>query len=424
VQTHDFEIFITKMDQKKPNIYHILFDGFHSLVFLNALKTLNTINDFNGFTFFKKNRANYDDTFASFPSLWSGRFYKKGPFKHWIDIQKNPGIHSQLKRYGYELNQYTDNTDFTFNNTSLLKLNIDQINHYKPATSHAAKVLKSYNHFVKHLLSERIGKGTQLAFSKTIKPFNIQLKSKNGYPSFSVDRFLLSDFVLSLPLMLNFVKHEEKKPASGQYNFAHIMLPHSPFNWTRSFTSSDSSYIEQVYCSINLMILLINELKRLDRFNNSLIIFHADHGMSDVEFQYPFMDEVSEKIIKKIGSTINHPASRFLHRSHALLLIKPPGSDCIQPLEISDRITQLADIPPTIFDLLKWDSPTMYGSPIFSDNWDFTREIHLFSGLHRYNKLGLKCDFGKHFLRGHLAHFSLNTKNEWKIYPDLPISWN
>ncbi|MBC2716610.1 MAG: hypothetical protein HF978_15000 [Desulfobacteraceae bacterium] len=414
----------TEENQIKPNIYHILFDGFHSLVFLNALKTLNAINAFNGFTFFEKNRANYDDTFASFPSSRSGSFYEKGPFKHWIDIQDNPGIFSQLKKHGYELNQYTDNRNFIFNNTSLLKLNIDQLNHYKPATSHTSKALKRYDHIVKYQLTERIGKGTRLALSKFIKPFNIWLKNNNGYPSFPMDRFFLSDFVLSLPLMLEFINNEQDVPASGQYNFAHIMLPHSPFNWTRSFTASDSSYMEQVYCSMNLMILLINELKRIDRFKNSLIVFHADHGWSDVEFDYPYTADIPKSIFEILKNKINYTPFRFLHRSHALLLIKPPGSGEDKAFEVSDKLTQLADVPATISHLLSWNIKTPHGVPIFSGQWDFNRDLHMFAGLHRYNRLGLKCDFGTHFLKGRLAHVSINPENGWKHYPDLPISWD
>ena len=51
-------------------------------------------------------------------------------------------------------------------------------------------------------------------------------------------------------------------------------------------------------------------------------------------------------------------------------------------------------------------------------------ECILLSEVCKYNKIGLKSDFGTHFLKGRLAHVSLNPENDWKIYPDLPISWN
>lgn len=412
------------MNKKIPNIYHILFDGFNSLAFLKALKDFGDINTLNGFTFFEKNRANYDDTFASNSSLRSGSFYSSGPFKFWDDVQLNPGIFRQINKYGYQLNQYTDNKNIIYKNAVQVKFNDDMLDHYKFKTSNAVKLLKQYNHFTKYVFTERIGKGTRLAVSKTIKPFNIWLKSNNGYPAFPLDRFFLSDFTLSLPMMLDFINTEIKRPASGQYNFAHIMLPHAPYNWTRSFEFSESSYEEQVYSTMNLMKLLINELKRLNRFNNSLIIFHSDHGWSDVDFEYPYLNKVPQKVLEHIEKTINHQPSRFLHRSHALLLLKPPGADSLKPLETSDRLTQLADLPSTISHLLEWDIQTPEGASVFSDNWDHYRDVHMFTGLHKFNKLGLKSDFGKHYLKGKLAHFSISYDDKWRIFPDLSISWN
>jgi len=178
------------MNKIKPNIYHVLFDGFNSLVFLRALKELGAIKNYNGFTFFEKNRANYDDTFASNPSLRSGSFYSEGPFKFWADTQLNPGIFGQINQYGYQLNQYTDNRNVIYKNAIQKRISEDLLDYYKPKTWNMAKLLKSYNHFTKYYLSERIGKGIRLALSKLIKPLNVRLKSNNGLPFFPVDKFI------------------------------------------------------------------------------------------------------------------------------------------------------------------------------------------------------------------------------------------
>ena len=413
------------MKSAQPNIYHIVFDGFTSLVFLRALKDLSTFETFNGFTFFKNNRANYNDTVASLPSLSTGTFYEKGSFQHWKSRKFTSGIFMEMHENGYQLNLYTQNKKDSFEKAATKKFYDDLLNHYTPHASNALKTLKLYNYLADNRLSERIGKGTRLVLSKCMKPFKIQLNSNNGFPSFPVDRFLLSENVLALPMMLAFIRNEKTNPASGQYNFAHLMLPHIPVNWTRSFTAADDGfgYPEQVYCAINLMGLLINELKQRGRFSDSLIIFHSDHGWSGVDFEYPYMHEIPAPVLDKIQTITHHHPSRFLHRSHSLLLIKPPGPDNIRPLEISGKLTQLADIPATISHLTGRNTRWPVGMPVFSDNWDYNREVHLFAGLHRHNKLGLKCDFGKHFLKGRLAHVSLNPENEWKIYPDLPISW-
>lgn len=410
--------------KKKPNIYHIVLDGFNSLVFMQALKDLKMVEAFNGFTFFKKNRANYNDTFASMASILNGSFFKDGSFKRWNRKKFNSGMLMKMNQHGYQINNYNVDKKFSFNNASLQKFQEDLLDKYISSSSHSSKILKAYNGFVNDYLSERIGKGTRLMLSKSLTPFKIWLKSSNGFPSFPIERFILSEFILSLPMMLDFVYNEKKINASGQYNFIHIMLPHSPYNWTRSFTSGESNYMEQVYCTINLMVLFINELKKFGRFKDSLIIFHSDHGWSEFDLDYPFLSKTPEKILQKIQTTTNHDPSRFLHRTHSLLLIKPPGSDSMKPFEVSDRLTQLIDIPSTISHLTGLEIIAKDGCSVFSNIKESNKEIHMYAGLHKYNKLGLKCVFGKHFLKGSLAHFSINQENEWKIYPDVPISWN
>ena len=54
-----------------PNVYHIVFDGYSSFMFIDALKKLGCdVNDFDGFFFFKNNLSNYNTTDASLPSFY------------------------------------------------------------------------------------------------------------------------------------------------------------------------------------------------------------------------------------------------------------------------------------------------------------------------------------------------------------------
>jgi len=412
------------MKKTLPNIYHIVLDGFHSLVFQKALEFLNVSHDFKGFTFFPENRANYNDTFASMASILNGGYFNGGPVKKWIQKKINEGLLMQMYQHGYKVNYYNINKKFSFKKAAMEKFQVDFLDHYTPRSSHLSKALKAYNFFTDECLPERIRKGTKLASSILITPFNFLLSSNAGYPSFSVKRFISSECALALPMMLDFIYNEKQLPDKGQYRHIHAMLPHAPYNWTRSFTSANTDYMEQVYCTINLMRLFINELKRLKKFNDSLIIFHGDHGWSNLDMPYPYLKSIPKKILNKIQTNTNYDPTRFLHRTHTLLLINPPGTEPLKPLEISDQVSQLTDIPPTLSHLTGLNIIAKDGDSVFSNTRQTNKEAHLFAGLHKYNKLGLKNDFGVHYLKGTLAHVSINQTHEWKLYPDIPISWH
>ena len=108
------------------------------------------------------------------------------------------------------------------------------------------------------------------------------------------------------------------------------------------------------------------------------------------------------KRIKKSGHIRGFEINK---RSYALLTIKPPGVSAI-PLEISDRQTQLADIPATVYDLFDWNySGGKEGLSVFAEDFPDTREIHIF-----YTNRDYYDEFN------HLSH---RAREEWKIHPDI-----
>jgi hypothetical protein len=123
---------------------------------------------------------------------------------------------------------------------------------------------------------------------------------------------------------------------------------------------------------LNLIVDFLNELKRLGRYENSTIIIHSDTGHGSLGFikkedgqlsgscdQFKGSpsdiiiniseDQVESSLVKEI---MRRPTDFTIARIMSMLMIKPPNNTNNQ-LEISEKLTQLIDIVPTLSELLK-----------------------------------------------------------------------
>ena len=132
-------------------------------------------------------------------------------------------------------------------------------------------------------------------------------------------------------------------------------------------------YYRQLECTMNLLQEFISELKRMNQYENSLIIIHGDHGShfagqllnaNGSTFETNFDDNQSP-YDEKIAS---YPLKSIEAKARALLMIKPISS--IGELKISDKETQLLDIYPTIVGQLKMTTPdNIKGLDIYKNNF-------------------------------------------------------
>jgi hypothetical protein len=146
---------------------------------------------------------------------------------------------------------------------------------------------------------------------------------------------------------LNVLEQEAKLPARGRYTLIHAVLPHSPevlaADCSYDVAGSETTPLEQAGCATKLLVAFVERLKELGRFDNSLVIVHADHGVYEPE------------------NSAENPAERV--SLHALLLIKPVGSD--GELTVSDVKSTVIDIAPTLLSALEIENQLqMEGRPL------------------------------------------------------------
>jgi arylsulfatase A-like enzyme len=202
---------------------------------------------------------------------------------------------------------------------------------------------------------------------------------------------------------------EADRPGHGQYVYAHLILPHYPYVWDGECRlNKRTGFIDQTSCATNLIKDFVGKLKQLARYDDSLIILQSDHGTSGVDAE-PFFP------LPRLEAG-QRASEEFSKRLHALLLIKPPDAGAV-PLRVSEDISQLADIPATVYDLLDAVPPPTDGHSVFELKAVGDREISVFSGIN--SNFGQSLDTLFRTAHASVGHLSYNPQRGWTLHPEI-----
>lgn len=385
------------------NVYHFLLDEMQTDAAMICLEEADLWEEFSGFTLFKNNIANYFYTHASFPSYMTGTLFSKGSFEDWFkNVAKERGLLKALYEKGYVIHffAYSDywNSQYVTNFTSLNQL-------YEKTTKF---VDREYQDFVQIvfarampnlLTNESLKVGKKLGswiYLKAIMP-NAQRLEQHAPISYDEGK----EPYCSVSMMKELIETEEERPSHGQYVYAHVVLPHPPYVYDKdgnfdpkSHSEGLKGYYGQVQYAFKLIENFIRELKRLNRYENATIIIHADTGHGGEGFitkkggqLVGSLEKDQIKTAKRFVDSANNTGwdlpqeltmsyvDHLLSRVYALLMIKPRQSQ--GRIRISERLTQLIDIYPTLCGILNLNSDEneVDGLNAFADSFPEEREM-------------------------------------------------
>lgn len=398
------------------NIYHITFDGFSGKAFQNALKKLDAKSAFDGFTLFQNTRANYDHTRPSVASYMTGTFYKEGNFSEWHNSYKSRGVLREFQGEGYELSTYVrdaqkvaHNASFVLTGHQFLKnLGLQQITYFQFADIWLLRIVPNF-------LQQEVFQNGKGVFS--------EIFADRKVPSGSAARPFAA-----VGIMKELTKDEVKRPDHGQYVYAHIYIPHSPYVMDAkcNFTPTEAkfwrvTYVQQADCAMRLMTEFTSELKRLNRYDKATIIFNSDHGSPLADHGYSER-AMSPGILSQYNNlNIGGVGGAALNgMTNALLMIKPPSTTG-EVLVVSHHQAQLVDIPATLYALKGLSKDTEQGSALFEDSLPKTRDINIFTGFLQRSKKNGTIKWG--FLHdGEAGHLTYNESTGWSILPPVMIN--
>ena len=324
-----------------PNVYHIIFDGYDAEHFPQTLSPYYR-HALSGFVNFPENVALYRNTRMSLPSIFSGR-RRPGDISSPEYLRRALNTDFSflfwLKENGYKTVAYTpDMYEFDlelFDHVTFHKQNpgAEALVEMNMATFQRLWVWSNSPRLLTRMLLgtkwfiEFGGENLRLVKNRNFLPFSVPITS---YLSF-----------------LNVLKQEAELPATGRYTLIHAVLPHTPevlaADCSYDVRGSETTQVEQAGCATKLLVDFVERLKELGRFDNSLVIAHADHGVYAPE------------------SSAENPAERVSMR--ALLLIKPIGGR--GELAVSDVKSTVIDIAPTLLRALAVENQLqMEGKPL------------------------------------------------------------
>jgi len=322
----DFPPSLTQFSAEK-NVLHVVLDELGSDLFLATLESDEGLkNAFDGFTYFANTLSVYPSTEMSIAALMTGAVYRNNePKTEFFNglRRKNSGV-AQLEAFGYEFDSHTLCRLGTLSrcspaNSRILKKNIADIEALKLLD---ISIFKSVPDFFKPNIYNN-----ERWFFLSMHTRNSYLKSYAGIAHLLFEKYLREITV-----------DVDSRP---RYKFFHSMVTHTPADLDASCKILEHSEqnrltgIEFVKCGLSHFVTLLEALKRLGIYDQTMIVLSSDHGDHWQGHQFDI------KAFEDRGIT-----RRMLTRSSATLAIKPFGSR--GPIVVSEAPVSLRDIPATI----------------------------------------------------------------------------
>ena len=374
-----------------PNIYHFHIDGMQTDYFLRYIHNNPEIkNTLSGFTLYEKNIANYPSTMLSLPSYLTSTTHLEGRFDKWLESYDD-GLIKKLKNSGYNL---------------IHSSNAPYRSKYFDEIIAIPELLKRYNG-AQHL---SIVEFTRIWFARIAPNFltneSLPLGKSFGKrifyiinPSQDADIALtMEDGTAALSGILLFedmIKDINYYSKDNQYIFMLNSILHDGYVSSPECTIEETDfpvakrYYRQLECTMNLIKEFVSILRSINKYDNSLIIIHGDHGshfagqLLDIE-SGSFKTNTNNKEAPYDESIASYSLSSIESKARALLMIKPVES--FGDLKVSYKKTQLLDIYPTIMGQLKINNlKNIEGLDIYKDNLKNRSRYFYYMAGNRYD---------------------------------------
>lgn len=397
------------------NVYHIVMDMFASPYMSYRLKG-NNPPQFEGFTFYPRAVSNYGRTNLSMRSVFAGNLHPSSITK-WENIFSE-GMVERMREHKVPMYLFPFYEWYCSAVTIMCRATID-----------------IYYHDRKNVGMEFL---TDIAFQSAM-PLSLRSYMQNALKyterptdtwdyGFSISNVIGSAFeagndvpkwrrtvqAVTMDTLDEFLNIEGSLSDRGRYVYLHMMVPHPPYSF-----DSDCTYVnpvhhnkktyqamldEQFACAVTAMESIVSRLRELDRFDKSLVVFHADHGFADSKALKRWDPEFpldSGRAINRDVDDISEAPSEYIEGlAGVLFMIHRPGQ---KEFQTSSAEVQLIDIAPTILEFFDIPASGFSGTSLLKGESLPGREVVYYEG-----KTGLLPELDK------LARF-VRVNGQWEF---------
>ena len=376
----------------KGNVYQIYLDAYSSYAFLPAAEANGNLKSFDDFIFYPKNRSNYDHTTPSSASFRLGNLNdQETKISEFIERSKSDGVAKDLYNSGFRVWNYVESASASNSFSFKVKTN-DEV--YRSKAGYNSKISLLRDFWSLRIIPTLWHKDL---YYKGSGLFSRHFSGNRSIPIGEDARTYSSKLLLD-----EMIREENLRADSGEYVYIHSYITHGPYIFdancnTRNARSAGKYsqkdyYLPQVICANKTIVEFIQKLKELDRFDNSLIFIHSDHGTWEIgpnEFTTSELDSRSEALLSE--TNLRRQSGRYMdNQTRALLLFKPPktADKSLRGLQISEAGSQLLDIAPTIAEYIKSSTLRFEGLSLNNLTNVTNREIKITIGFKQVNKTG------------------------------------
>lgn len=313
------------------NVIHIMFDSLQSDAFKQITdQQPNLAAEFAGFTYYPDHAGYANWTTLSVAAIQTGRLFfdqhedGMDPVEEIGGWLRSNSMMSYLADKGWDVSA------------------VQPANAFCIKTKHYCSTLP----FLSNSIGERLGKRHQanpmivgdlalLRLAPTmLKPLVYnegKLLWSDATGPANADSSTANDIALSMDFAKILTEDIAIKADKPVYKFLHFYPPHKPFILDEACrigtarTEDWPNYLPQATCAVKQMVGILQALKRIGAYDNSVIVFQSDTGLG--------MVRPTEKVGLNITSVVEYTSPQLVGYARPTLLIKPLGAT--GPLRVS-----------------------------------------------------------------------------------------
>ncbi len=261
---------------KNKNIVIFVLDTFEQRyldeIFLEAPEMMDL---FDGFTSYSNTTCAYPTTKGAMPFILTGQYYKnEQPYREYIkEAYQNTYYYNELKESGFDIGLYTDDQ---FVSAEAKKIFLANAEDGGIQVKSPIELEKAMLQFISFRYFPHIAKKYVWFSSGIFDELKNQKKDGNApYIAYDNNRSFYLELVKN---QLSFLSDN-----SNAYRLIHLWGTHAPATLNSDITVSedkDATYISQGKACLNIISEYLEQLKRMNIYDQTMVIVTADHGSS------------------------------------------------------------------------------------------------------------------------------------------------